>query len=61
MWANIFIWFTAAVSLLIAMIAFAYGIAIRKEEETTYGYFVVKGFFWFLMAVTGFTIVVLDQ
>lgn len=61
MWANIYIWFTAAVSLLVAMLAFSYGVAIRKEDETKYGYFFLKGLFWFLMAVTGFTLVVIEQ
>ena len=61
MWSNIYIWFTAAVSLLIAMLAFAYGIALRNESETKYGYFIVKGLFWFVMAIAGFTLVVLDQ
>lgn len=61
MWSNIYIWFTAAVSLLIAITSFAYGIALRKESETAYGVFWLKGFFWFLMAITGFTIVVFEQ
>ena len=61
MLASIYIWFTAAVSLLISILSFAYGIALRKENETAYGVFWLKGFFWFVMAITGFTLVVIDN